>query len=164
MSKGLYRASKVALAAVMLALVTNAAGAQNAMAVYKERQEIMKSLFPTYYRGFSQVARGESTDIASIPAKAQEAVAQLQKFATLFPAGSGREAVPETRSKPEIWSQKAAFEAANTKLIVETQKLGDIAKTGNVDAVKAQFAAVSEACGGCHGSGKAGGTFRYEAP
>jgi len=164
MSTGLYKSSRIAFLAVALALAAPAAEAQNAAAVAKERQEVMKSLFPNYYRGFSQVARGESTDVAAIPAKAQEAVAALQKFATLFPVGSGREGVPDTRAKPEVWTQKAAFDAAVGKLVAETQKLGETAKTGNVDAVKAQYAAVSEACGGCHGGpGKSGGTFRFEA-
>ena len=164
MSTGFYTLSKIAFMAMAMALVANAAEAQNAAAVVKERQEIMKSLFPTYYRGFAQVARGESTDVADIPAKAQEAAATLQKFGTLFPTGSGREAVPETRAKPEVWTQKVAFDAAIAKLVAETQKLGEVAKTGNVDAVKTQYTAVSEACGGCHGAqGRTGGTYRFEA-
>ena len=155
---------RVAFLALAISLTANAALAQNAPAIVKERQETMKSLGPNFYRGFSQVARGESTDVAAIPAKTQEAVAALQKLATLFPAGSGREATPDTRAKPEIWSQRSAFDAALTKLVSETQKLGDVAKTGNIEAVKAQFAAVSEACGGCHGGpAKSGGTFRFEA-
>lgn len=148
--------------AVMLA--ANSAEAQTTAAVVKERQEAMKSLWPMYYRGFSQVSKGESADIASMPAKTDEAVAALRKLASMFPAGSGRDAVPETRSKPEVWTQKAAFDAALSKLVAETQKLGAAAKTGNVDAVKAQFPAVAEACGGCHGGpAKSGGTFRFEA-
>ena len=155
---------RVAFLALTISLTATAVLAQNAPAVVKERQETMKSFWPNFYRGFSQVARGESTDVAAIPAKTQEAVAALQKLATLFPAGSGREATPDTRAKPEIWSQRSAFDAALTKLVSETQKLGDVAKTGNLEAVKAQFAAVSEACGGCHGGpAKSGGTFRFEA-
>ena len=164
MTVGLYKASKIALMALALALVAGAAGAQDVKAVVKERQDLMGGLFRNYYRDFSQVARGESTDVAGIPAKSQQAVAALQKFGTLFPTGTGREAVPDTRAKPEVWSQRANFDAALTKLITETQKLGDVAKTGGVDAVKTQYAVVAEACGGCHGGpGKSGGTFRFEA-
>ena len=160
-----YKATKIAVLALALSLTAQAASAQNAAAVVKERQEIMKTLFPNFYRGFSQVARGESTDVAAIPAKAQEAVAAVQKFAMLFPTGSGREVVPETRSTPAVWSEKAAFDAAIAKLVAETQKLGVVAKTGGVDAVKTQWTAVSEACGGCHGAqGRTGGKFRFEVP
>ncbi len=155
---------RVAFLALAISLTATAAVAQNAPAVVKERQETMKGLWPNFYRGFSQAAKGESADVAATPAKTQEAVATLQKVATLFPAGSGREATPDTRAKPEIWTQRSAFDAALTKLVSETQKLGDVAKTGNIEAVKAQFAAVSEACGGCHGGpAKSGGTFRFEA-
>ncbi len=163
MSSGLYKTSKIAFLALAISLAANAASAQNAAAVVKERQEIMKSLFPLL-RGASQVAKGESTDVASIPAKTQEAVAAVQKFASLFPTGSGRENVPDTRATPAVWTEKAAFDAAIAKLVAETQKLGDVAKTGNVDAVKTQWTAASEACGGCHGGpSKSGGKFRFEA-
>lgn len=130
----------------------------------KARRDIMKSLFPTYYRGFVQVARGESTDIAPIPQKAQQAAADLRRFATLFPPGTEAGKVPDSRAKPEIWSQQAEFRAAAEKLVAETERLGEIAKGGNVEAVKAQVAVVNQACGGCHGGpSKSGGKFRTEA-
>jgi len=130
----------------------------------KARQDLMKGLFPNHFRAFVAIARGESTDIASLPEKTQLAVAEVRKLPALFPPGTGREAVPATRGKPEIWSERAEFEANAAKLADETAKLGDIAKGGNLDAVKAQVAAVNQACTGCHGGPpKSGGKFRFEA-
>jgi cytochrome c556 len=39
------------------------------------------------------------------------------------------------------------------------------ARSGNLDAVKAQWLKVAEACGTCHGGpAKSGGKFRFEEP
>ena len=39
------------------------------------------------------------------------------------------------------------------------------ARSGNLDAVKAQWLKVAEACGACHGGpAKSGGKFRFEEP
>ncbi len=153
------------LAALILAFVPSGARAQSAAEAAKTRMDIMKALWPDYYREMSRVARGETTDISFIPAKAAEAVAQVKKLGTLFPAGSGREAVPTTRSKPEVWTQKAEFDAALAALVTETTALSDAAKSGNLDAVKAQWQKTAQACGGCHGGQpKSGGKFRFEEP
>jgi len=160
-------ASGVALAgALFLSLNGVPSWAQSAPAqAVKDRQEMMKTVWPSYYRDMSRVARGESTDIAAIPAKAAQASESFKKVALLFTPGSGRDAVPETRAKPEIWTQKAEFDAAIALMIKETDALGEVAKNGNLDAFKAQWAKVGEACGGCHGGpAKSGGKFRVEVP
>ena len=131
----------------------------------EQRQELMKSLFPSYYRDMAQVVRGQSNDLAGVATKASQASDALKKAAVLFPQGSGREAVPKTRAKPEVWTQRAEFEAAMTKLVAETDAIGAAAKSGNLDAVKAQWLKVAEACGACHGGpAKSGGKFRFEEP
>lgn len=158
---------RFALAAALLAttlLSSDGSWAQPAPAqAVKERQETMKQLWPSYYRDMARVARGESSDMAAVAAKAPQASEALKKAALLFAPGTGRDAVPDTRAKPEIWTQKADFDAAITALITETNALGEVAKSGNAEAYKAQFAKVAEACGGCHGGpAKSGGKFRFE--
>lgn len=157
--------SALALAGTVAALsgAMSMSWAQTPAEVAKAREEIMDKLWSNYYRDISQVARGNSTDLTGAATKASGAIDALKKFATLFPPGSGREAVPETRAKPEIWSQRAEFDKATQTLIAETATLGDAAKGGNVDAVKAQWPKVAEACGACHGGPKkSGGKFRFE--
>lgn len=130
----------------------------------EEREDIMKSLWRGYYRDMFQASRGESTDLQAVAVKATQATDALKKFGTLFPPGSGREAFPDTRAKPEIWTQRAEFDAALTALINDTNAFGAIAKSGaSADALKASYAKVAESCGACHGGpGKSGGKFRFE--
>jgi cytochrome c556 len=54
------------------------------------------------------------------------------------------------RAKPEVWKERAKFNAAAEKLAAETAKLEVAAKSGNFDAVKAAAGAVGGACKGCH--------------
>jgi cytochrome c556 len=153
-------ASAVALATALLS--PTGSWAQSPAQAVKERQEIMKQIWPAHYRDLARAAR-EGTDLAAVPAKATQAADAVRKFSTLFPPGSGREGVPDTRAKPEIFTQKSEFDAAVTALVTSTDALGETAKTGNADAVNAQFAKVAEACGGCHGGPvTSGGKFRFE--
>ena len=155
----------VAAMAIGLTSMDGAASAQGAAGVVKERVDLMKGVVPKYLRDFSAVARGESTDISGIPAKAEAAAAEFRRIPVVFPAGSGRDAFPDSRATPDVWAKRADFEAAAVKLATETEKLGEIAKAGNLDAVKAQVASVGQACGGCHGGpARSGGPFRFEAP
>ncbi|MDO8878458.1 MAG: cytochrome c [Pseudolabrys sp.] len=130
--------------------------------VAKERVDLMKGLWRGYYRDMSEAAKGVG-DPKAVAVKATEAAAQMKKFGTLFPPGSGREAVPDTRAKPETWTQRADFNGAIDKLVTETVAFGEAAKAGNADAMKAAWPKVAEACGACHGGPpKSGGKFRFE--
>jgi cytochrome c556 len=143
-------------------LSPHGAWGQSPAQAVKERQEIMKQIWPAHYRDIARAAR-DGTDLAAIPAKATAAADTVKKFGTLFPPGSGRDGVPDTRAKPEVFTQKAEFDAAVAALVTSTNALGEAAKSGKADAVKAQFAKVAEACGACHGGpAKSGGKFRFE--
>ena len=85
-----------------------------------------------------------------------------KQITSVFPNGSGRETTPETRAKPEVWSQRVEFEAAAARLVEESDRLIDAASTNQIQTFRTQFRALVTACGGCH-SGKAakGGKFRF---
>ena len=93
-----------ALAALLHFSASQASFAQTAPAQVKERQEAMGKLWPDYYQGIARTVRTDSPDMALISATAPKAIAQLKKLVTLFPAGTGRDAVPATRAKLEIWT------------------------------------------------------------
>lgn len=57
-----------------------------------------------------------------------------------------------TRAKPEIWAERAKFDAAAAKLQDEVAKLTVAAKSGNFDQFKAAVGAVGGACKACHDS------------
>jgi len=68
----------------------------------------------------------------------------------LFPAGTGPDAFPKTEALPSIWEDPEGFKAAVDEYQSATSKLVEVAKSGDVDAFKAQFGAVGKSCGGCH--------------
>ncbi|MFN7641383.1 MAG: c-type cytochrome, partial [bacterium] len=52
----------------------------------------------------------------------------------------------DTKAKPEIWMERAKFNAAADKMQVEMGKLSAASKTGNLDAIKAAFQATGATC------------------
>jgi cytochrome c556 len=131
--------------------------------IVKERHEAMESLWRDHYKAVAATVRTDQPDLALVAANATKANAVLQKLATLFPPGTGRDVVPATRAKPEIWSNRADFDAALTALADASKALADDAKAGSVEKVKADWTELAKACGGCHGgSAKSGGKFRFE--
>lgn len=56
----------------------------------------------------------------------------------------------DTKAKPEIWSERAKFDASATKMQEEMAKLNAAAKTGDIGAIKTAVGGVGQACKGCH--------------
>ena len=127
----------------------------------KERKALMKSMGG----GFGPVIaviKGRTTDLTDAAAAAEAVSGEAKRIVALFPAGTGRDAVPESRAKPEVWSRRAEFEAAAGRLAAETAKLAAAGKSNDLAAFKAQFRPVAKSCGGCHsGKSSKGGKFRF---
>jgi len=154
----------LALAATIVLAGGTISFAQTAPAqIVKERQDAMKKMWPDFYKAIAVSIRSGNPDLPLIAAQAAKAGEHLKTVAQLFPPGTGRDVVPTTRAKPEIWTQRAEFEATLTALVDATKAIGDDAKSGNVDKVKADWTTLAKACGGCHGGPeKSGGKFRFE--
>lgn len=56
----------------------------------------------------------------------------------------------ESHSKPEIWKDWDDFKAKMAALEEESAKLVEVAKAGDMDQIKAQFAATGKSCKSCH--------------
>jgi cytochrome c556 len=56
----------------------------------------------------------------------------------------------ETRAEPKIWNEMDKFKAAAAKMQEEMAKLNVVAKTGNLDQIKAAVADTGKACKACH--------------
>jgi len=131
--------------------------------IVKERQHAMEQNWTDYFRDIAQTLRSDSPNLALVATKAAGAVDHLKTLAQMFPPGTGRDVVPTTRAKPEIWTQRADFDGAMTALIDATKVLGDDAKSSDLQKVKADWTTTAKACGACHGGPKkAGGKFRFE--
>jgi cytochrome c556 len=70
----------------------------------------------------------------------------------LFPGGT--ETGHDTKAKPEIWSDRAGFEAAASKFSAAASKLVEAASSGDRAAFMEAFKATGAACGQCHRSYK----------
>lgn len=56
----------------------------------------------------------------------------------------------DSKSKPEIWTNKAKFDDYANKLQAEMAKLSVAAKSGNLDNIKSAVNAAGGACKSCH--------------
>ncbi|MDQ6627065.1 MAG: cytochrome c [Pseudomonadota bacterium] len=56
----------------------------------------------------------------------------------------------ETRAEPKIWTEMEKFRAAAAKMQEEMAKLNVVAKSGNIDSIKAAVGETGKSCKGCH--------------
>lgn len=56
----------------------------------------------------------------------------------------------ETRAKPEVWTNRADFDAKMDKMVQETAKLAQTARGGDGAALKKAVQDVDSACSACH--------------
>ena len=56
----------------------------------------------------------------------------------------------ETRAEPKIWTEMDKFHGLASKMQEEMAKLNVVAKTGNVDNIKAAVGETGKACKACH--------------
>lgn len=86
--------------------------------------------------------------------KIAQAAATIDKWAPevagWFPAGSGRESGYKTDALPEIWTDRANFDALARRLVTESQRLKEVVATNDPGAIKVQFTALREVCSRCH--------------
>ena len=149
------------LAATMAVAVAGSLAAQDGATLVKQRQDLMGQMGKAY-GPMIPIVKGKNPNVSDAVTSATTINTLAKKIVASFPAGTGRDAVPQTRAKPEVWSERTEFEAAAEKLVQETAKLIDAAKSNDINAFRAQFKAFGGACGGCHkGPKKEGGKFRF---
>lgn len=64
-----------------------------------------------------------------------------------FPAGSD---VGDTKARAAIWEKPADFEAKAKALEVESAKLVEVSRSGELSKIRFQFGRVAETCKACH--------------
>ena len=115
----------------------------------KERQDGLKSM-GKIFKSVADQLRGGNLD----PATVKEASATISKtadaMANWFPTGSGPEAGVKTAAKPEIWSDRATFDAARQKLVDEAGKFAQLASAGDMSAIGGGVRGLGGACKNCH--------------
>jgi cytochrome c556 len=89
-------------------------------------------------------AKGDVTKLED-PAKAM--VRWMKQFPTTFPAGSDK---GPTKALPPVWSDPAGFHKAADNFVEAADKLAQLVKAADVEAVAAQVKVVGDACAACH--------------
>ncbi len=57
-----------------------------------------------------------------------------------------------SKAKPEIWTERAKFDAGAVRMQEAVVKLNEAAKSANLDQIKAAFGPVGQSCKSCHDS------------
>jgi cytochrome c556 len=124
-----------------------AAQFRNAEAAIKYRQSVMQVQNHHLGRIFA-MANGRMPFDAKVVAEDAALLDTIDKLPFVaFIDGSDK---GETKAKPEIWKERAKFDAAALKMQEDVAKLNAAAKTGSLDAIRAAAGAVGQSCKACH--------------
>ena len=113
----------------------------------KYRQGVMRAQ-AFQFGPLTGVAKGEAQWGPAMAQKAANLAALAVIAGDVFSPAS--KDLANSDAKPEIWSKPDDFKKVLAAYQAETAKLADLAKAGNVEAIKAQINAVGKACGACH--------------
>jgi cytochrome c556 len=127
-----------------IAVAVSAIAEEGAM---KHRQSVMKAI-GGHMGAMGSIVKGEVGFKEDLQGHAH-ALAELAKIAPrVFPKGSN---VKDSAALPAIWEKPDEFKQRLASLASESQKLAEVAKKGDMDAFKAQFAALGKnGCTACH--------------
>lgn len=140
--------SAAALACLCTALPAAAQFAKPEDAI-KYRQSLM-FLQATYLGRLGAMANGRVPFDAKVAAQDAELLYTFTRLPfTAFTEGTDK---GNTRAKPEIWTERAKFDAAAAKMQEEVTKLNVAAKSGSLDALKSAVGAAGQTCKACHDS------------
>lgn len=125
-----------------------AAQFRNAEAAVKYRQSVMQVQGFHLGRIFA-MANGRIPFDAKVVAEDAMVLDTIDKL-PFVAFGEGTDKVAASKSKPELWKERAKFDAAALKMQEDVAKLNAAAKTGSQDAIKAAVGAVGQSCKACH--------------
>ena len=125
------------------------ANEDEALAVAEERSRTMKSMGQSMrtLKRFAE-GRGDAEDAAAAATVIADAAPTLP---SLFPAGSGMAALPDSESKDVIWEEWDEFVAATERLGEKAAALQAAIGAGDSGGIGAAFGDLGKnGCGGCH--------------
>lgn len=100
------------------------------------------------FGALAAIAKGERPHDKDEAARRAATVAFMSRLpAEGFIPGSDK---GDTKAKPEIWTEMDDFKAKLEKMQGEAAKLADVAKGGDLAALKAQVGETGKACKACH--------------
>lgn len=144
--QGLFRFISIATigAAVSVPALAQFAKPEDAI---KYRKAVM-TVQAAHFGRVAAMANGRIPFDAKVAAENAEVASSMSKLpfvAFIDGTDSG-----DTKAKPNIWSDRAKFNASATKMQEEMAKLNVAAKSGNLDAIKAAVGETGKTCKSCH--------------
>lgn len=140
------RCSAAALAAVLTLTVAGGVARADEKELppgpIHDRHELMEGVGANAKKIGAAAKAGKPEDAA---APAEAIAAALEKFPSLFPAGSES---PLSRAKPEVWTNKAEFDRMAAEAREAALAVASAAKSG--EDLKASSGKMFQACKGCH--------------
>lgn len=106
------------------------------------------TVMATHFGRVAAMANGKMPFDAKVAADSAEIATSMSKLPYVaFIEGTDK---GETKAKPEIWSEADKFKAAAAKMQDEMGKFNVVAKSGDIDAIKAAAGDTGKACKACH--------------
>lgn len=139
----------LAVSATVLTSTLAASAAPSASAVVESRQAGFKKMGGAMKALGTQLKSGAPAK-ATMVAAAQTVATTARAQGKLFPSGSGPATGLKTEALPNIWTDRATFDAQMAKLVTEADKLVAASNTGDATAIGAQMKATGAVCGECH--------------
>ena len=149
--------TRLVLSAVLLAAVAAAAQAQGQPSKAEQALKYRKAVYQAIAWNFgpmSAMAQGK------VPYEAKEFEMRAQRVAALAPMLSesyspDTQSVTGSKAKPELWSNRADFDAKMKTLVDRSATLASVSKGGDFEKSKAAFLDTANACKSCHDKYKA---------
>ena len=125
------------------------ASEEEAMQVAEKRSETMKSMGGSMrtLKRFVE-GRGTAEDASAAAGVISDAAPTIP---SLFPAGTGMAALPDSESKENIWEDWDEFVAGTERLREKAAALQAVLSSGDLGQIGAAFGDLGKnGCGGCH--------------
>jgi cytochrome c556 len=97
--------------------------------------------------GGMRAASGAGGDVKAQAFAARALAGWAKAIPGMFPAGS---AAANSAALPNVWTDRAGFEAKAADYAAAATKLGELAKAGDSAGFAAQLVVVGKTCGACH--------------
>ena len=132
--------------ALVLGLAGPSTAETSAEDAYKYREAIMTAL-KGHAGAISAQTRGLAGNPDHVASHAKTFASLGAELHTIFQEGSS---VEDSQALPAIWEDSDAFAAAVDKAEKAMAALGEVADSGDMQAIGAAFMNVGKACKGCH--------------
>ena len=140
-------------ALVLLVTACAFAGAAHAQAAKPEQvlkyRKALYSVIGWNFGPMSAMAQGKVPyDAAEFARRAERVAAVAPMLSEAFPAES--KGVANSELKPEMWANRADFDAKMKDLVERSAALATVAKSGDFEKSKAAFMQTAQTCKACH--------------